>query len=180
MNTLIIPCAGRSTRFPNVRPKWMLTCPDGQLMVQKVIEGLDIPSPCRKIITIVREHCDKYSADLILNQAFGDNAEICILDHFTNSQSETVYLTLKKMGVHGSFVAKDSDNYLELKIEEFCNFLVGVDLRDHMEVTNVARKSFLIFNEQNMIIDIVEKSVCSNTINVGVYGFSSTQNFLET
>ena len=25
MNTLIIPCAGKSNRFPNMKPKWLLT-----------------------------------------------------------------------------------------------------------------------------------------------------------
>jgi hypothetical protein len=40
--TLIIPVAGQSTRFPNLRPKWLLTMPDGKLMVEKSIEKLEI------------------------------------------------------------------------------------------------------------------------------------------
>ena len=42
MSTLIIPCAGRSTRFPNSRPKWSLTHPYGDLMFIQSIKGLDL------------------------------------------------------------------------------------------------------------------------------------------
>ncbi len=42
MSTLIIPCAGQSSRYPNLRPKWMLTHPDGELMIEKVINSIDI------------------------------------------------------------------------------------------------------------------------------------------
>ena len=179
MSTLIIPCAGRSTRFPGVRPKWMLTYPDGKLMLEKSMEGLAVPSLKRLIITVVKEHCEKYDADLIIKQVFGDKAEICILDDFTSSQSETVFLTIEKMNVNGGFIAKDSDGYVKVLVEEFDNFLVGVDLRKNMGISNVAGKSFLVLNEQNMIIDIVEKSVCSNIINIGVYGFRSAEDFVK-
>ena len=39
MNTLLIPCAGKSNRFPNMKPKWMLTHPDGKLMIEKYLTG---------------------------------------------------------------------------------------------------------------------------------------------
>ena len=29
--TLLLPCAGKSTRYPGTRPKWMLTLPEGDL-----------------------------------------------------------------------------------------------------------------------------------------------------
>ena len=40
--SLILPCAGSSTRFPNIRPKWMLTTPSGNLMIQESIKYLDL------------------------------------------------------------------------------------------------------------------------------------------
>ena len=42
MATLIVPCAGKSTRFPNMKPKWMLTHPDGKLMIEKALEGMPL------------------------------------------------------------------------------------------------------------------------------------------
>ena len=32
----------QSSRYPNLRPKWMLTHPDGELMLEKVINSIDI------------------------------------------------------------------------------------------------------------------------------------------
>lgn len=179
MNTLIIPCAGRSSRYPNLRPKWLLTHPDGDLMLEKVIDALQVNGLDRTIVTIVQDQIDKYEADLIIKQAFGDRVEICVLDDYTKSQSDTVLKTLESMDVSGSFIAKDSDCRVTIEIEECNNFLVGADLRKNNQVTNVPGKSFLILNEQNMIIDIIEKSVSSNIINLGVYGFRSAELFIN-
>ena len=33
--SLILPCAGSSSRFPNMKPKWMLTSPQNNLMIQE-------------------------------------------------------------------------------------------------------------------------------------------------
>ena len=179
MSTLIIPCAGRSSRYPNLRPKWLLTHPDGDLMLEKVVDALTINGLDRTIITIVQEQIEKYEADLIIRQAFGDKVEICVLDDYTKSQSDTVLQTIESMDVSGPFIAKDSDCRVSIEIESFTNFLVGADLRKNTQVTNVPGKSFLILNEQNMIIDIIEKSVSSNIINLGVYGFRSAELFVD-
>ena len=70
MNTLILPCAGRSSRFPNVRPKWMLYYPDKTMMVEKAVSGLNLNNFDRVIITIVKDHAVKYkSLKISLNLA---------------------------------------------------------------------------------------------------------------
>ena len=42
MKNLLIPAAGKSSRFPNMRPKWMLTHPNGNMMFVESISGLDL------------------------------------------------------------------------------------------------------------------------------------------
>lgn len=180
MNTLIIPCAGKSNRFPNMKPKWMLTHPDGELMIQKSIAGLNTEVFDRIIITIVEPHNKEYEAGLILSQVFKNNpkVEICLLEDFTSSASETIYLTLKKMNISGSFVIKDSDNYVKMNVPPTIkNFVVGYDLHKHPDITNIPGKSFLIINKQNIIQDIIEKKVVSNVICLGVYAFEDTELF---
>ena len=180
MKTLIIPCAGKSSRFPNMRPKWMLTHPDGRLMLDKAIDNIDKDSFDRIIVTIVKEHDEKYESSLILKQVFNNNPkiEICILDSFTRSQSETVYNTLVAINVKGAFVVKDSDNQITAKLpDETKNFIVGYDIDIHRDVSSIPAKSFIIANEQNIILDIVEKKVVSNIICLGIYGFSDAEVF---
>lgn len=180
MNTLIIPCAGKSNRFPNMKPKWMLTHPDGELMIEKALKGLNSEIFDRIIITIVKPHNEKYEAELILSQVFKDNPkiEVCLLDDFTSSASETVYLTLEKMNVTGAFVIKDSDNCVKVNIPiSINNSITGFDLHKHPEVSNIPGKSFLLINENNLIQDIIEKQVVSNIICLGVYAFKDAELF---
>ena len=182
MNTLIIPCAGKSNRFPNMKPKWLLTHPDGQLMIEKALSGLNTEIFDRVIITIVKPHDDKYEAGLILSQVFAYNPkiEICILDDFTQSASETVYLTIKKMNIRGAFVVKDSDNCVKTNIPvPIKNAIVGYDLHKHSEISNIPGKSFLLVNEQDVIEDIIEKRIVSNIICLGVYIFADTKIFVD-
>ena len=182
MSTLIIPCAGKSSRFPNMKPKWMLTYPDGKLMIEKALEGLNTDNFNRIIITIVKPHIIKYEAELILKQVFANNPkiEICILDDFTQSAGETIYLTLKKMNVTGSFVIKDSDNKVTFCMpKKIKNTIVGYDLSKNPNVANIPAKSFLLVNEQNIIQDIIEKQVVSKCICLGVYMFENTNDFIK-
>ncbi len=183
MNTLIIPCAGKSNRFPNMKPKWMLTHPDGELMIEKAIKGLNTEIFDRIIITIVKPHEEKYEAGLILSQVFKNNpkVEICMLDDFTSSSSETVYETLTRMKVEGSFVIKDSDNYVKVDIPNpITNNITGYDLHKHQNVSNIPQKSFLIVNNKEIIEDIIEKQVVSNVICLGVYSFEDAELFKHT
>ena len=131
MNTLIIPCAGKSSRFPNMKPKYMLTHPDGKLMIEKSIEQLNIDIFDRIIITIVKPHDEKYDAGLIMYQVFQNNpkVEVCVLDDFTSSASETIYQTIKKMNITGSVVIKDSDNIVKVNLQNnIKNMIVGYDI----------------------------------------------------
>lgn len=180
MTTLIIPCAGKSNRFPNMKPKWMLTHPDGSLMIEKAIEGLNTDVFDRIIITIVKPHEEKYEAQLVLSQVFKNNpkVEICLLNDFTSSASETIYLTLEKMKVKGAFVVKDSDNYVKVNLGfPIKNLIVGYDLHKHPNISNIPGKSFLIVNEQGIVEDIIEKRIVSNIICLGVYAFENTEIF---
>ena len=43
MRTLLVPMAGRSSRFPDLRPKWQLTHPmTNRFMVTEAILGLNL------------------------------------------------------------------------------------------------------------------------------------------
>jgi len=182
MNTLIIPCAGKSSRFPNMKPKYVLTHPDGKLMVEKSIEKMNLSVFDRIIITIVKAHDEKYDIKLILDQVFKDNkkVEICVLDDFTSSASETIYLTIKKMGITGSVVVKDSDNCVGVNFDNnIKNMIVGYNLHEHKDISNIPGKSFLIINEQNIIQDIVEKKIVSPIICLGVYCFNDVSDFIK-
>lgn len=180
MNTLIVPCAGKSGRFPGMKPKWMLTHPDGKLMSMKAIEGLPDGIFSRIIITYVKPHDETYDAGFILRQAFKDNPKIeyCALDNFTSSACETVYETIRRMNVSGPFMVKDSDNFVKSDYpEKLGNSVSGWNIKQHPDVTRLPEKSFLEINPDGTLKNIEEKNVISNTICIGVYTFESTELF---
>lgn len=181
MRTLIIPCAGRSSRFPNMKPKYLLTYPDGKLMVQKSIEGLNLSEFDRIVITIVKDHQIRYEAETVLKQAFPDREKynILVLDQYTSCQAQTVALTLQLAGIEGEFWVKDSDNFVKAPLLQ-SNAIVGLNIETYEEEVNrLGAKSFLIVNEQKHVIDIIEKKIKSKYICIGVYGFSDAALFLE-
>lgn len=183
MTTLIIPCGGKSTRFPGMRPKYLLTDPSGELMVRKSIEKMDIACFDKIVIAIVKEHDVLYEAKLILEQAFNDltNVEICVLPTFTKSASDTVKQTIVRTNINGPIVVKDADNQMSFD-QSFIgtDFVVGLEVGKNSIVNNIQQKSFIKVNEQGVITNIVEKNIISNIICIGVYGFKSSEEFLNT
>lgn len=183
MRTLILPCAGRSSRFPGMKPKWLLTHPTGKPMVFEGLRDFPTKSFERIIITIHKSHVQDYEADVFLLQAAPFNFELCVLDDWTSGPAETVYQTINKMKVVGEIVIKDSDNaasYEELVLlGKGRNFVVGVNIYD-TQVSKPESKSFLVVNSQNLIVDIVEKKIISGQICAGIYGISSVVNFAES
>lgn len=173
---VILPCAGKSSRFPNMRPKWTLTHPEGDLMVKKAIDGLNV-KPKDVIITILREHEEKYKIISGLKENIGSDLEIVVLDKQTKNQPETVHVTLKKTGLKESFLVKDSDNMFSLPhISENFSYVCYSDLQDHEDV-NPRNYSYIRLNDQNIIVDIVEKRVISRFFSVGGYFFKDPKDF---
>ena len=169
MSTLLIPAAGKSSRFPNMRPKWLLTHPTGKIMLEAVLESANYLNFDRTIVVVLKDHCTRYDADVILRQVFGDRIEIVILDNPTSSAAETVYKAIKLAKINGNIVIKDSDCIVEYRASESKNFIVGLTIDSSSNVERIQTKSFIIKNDDNIILDVIEKEVVSNIICLGVY-----------
>jgi hypothetical protein len=171
--TLIIPAAGKSSRYPGMRPKWLLTHPTGNLMIDEVVTSFRHKDFDRVIITILKDHCEKYDADEVLQQVFGDDVEVLILDEPTQSAAETVYKTLEEMSVNGQITIKDSDCLVLSRPLPSTNHIVGLSVTTKSNIERIQQKSFIIKNDDDIIVDIVEKEIVSNTICLGVYSMDS-------
>ena len=60
MKNLILPVAGQSSRYPNMRPKWLITMPDGKLMIEKSISDFNHKIFDKIYIVALDEHLKKY------------------------------------------------------------------------------------------------------------------------
>ena len=97
MASVIIPCAGLSSRYENTRPKYLLTLPNGQLFLEKAIEpykDFDIH------VAILKEHEEKYNVINSFNKVYKDTdykINFHVLDKLTSGPAETVYEVVKKL-----------------------------------------------------------------------------------
>ena len=94
---IIIPCAGKSSRFPGTRPKFLLTMFDGKLMIEHAISPYIDTDQIH--IIILSEHEEKYDARIALESIYNDNKNVHIhtLKQQTNGPAETVYSIAKKL-----------------------------------------------------------------------------------
>ena len=171
MNNLVIPAAGASSRFPNMKLKWLLTHPTGGMVIEKVLEPFDLSCYDRVIITALKEHADKYSIATVLQQVFGDKVELCVLEQKTSSAVETIQQTIDSMSLQGHITIKDSDGVIESSFPISKNYVCGCKVSD-FDIREVHNKSFIVHNENNTVLDIQEKNVVSDVVCLGVYSMS--------
>ncbi len=185
MVCLIIPAAGRSTRFPDMRPKWLLTHPNGNPMVVEAIRGLDFRKIKSVKLVLLKEHVQqqKLKLDLFVNtfssvlSPWNPDLEIIQLEESTQSQPETVVKAINLGRVEGPIFVKDSDNFFDCGISGV-NSVCTADL-NQIDLVNVRNKSFVQLNEFNSVSNIVEKKVISSLICVGGYSFAEASEFVQ-
>ena len=179
MTTLLLPCAGRSSRYPGVRPKWMLTTPEGRLAVEVAAASVPAGIVTRRVIAIRADHDAAFGGGSALRRAFGDDIEILVLDRETNGPAHTVATMIEKAGVKGPILIKDADSFFVPAPIMKKNFVAVVDLRQALDMSRVGAKSFVTLNEHGLIAGITEKEVVSNYISCGLYGFTDAAEFLR-
>ncbi len=176
--TLLLPCAGKSTRYPGTRPKWMLTLPEGDLALARAAASVPPSAYDRAIIAVRSEHEASYQATALLRRVFGESVEVLVLDRDTRGPAETVAEMIRRAQVTGAFVIKDADSFFDPAPLPDGSFVALSDVRQSPHMTNVGAKSFAVINENNLVAEMVEKSLASNFVSVGLYGFADAATYL--
>jgi dTDP-glucose pyrophosphorylase len=172
---VIVPCCGRSTRYPMDVPKWMLPAHNGQPMLAMALEGIAVPRE-DIVVTILQEHEDRHEVTRGLEKALGA-VRVVRLSEPTRSQAETVARTLEALALDEPFLIKDSDNTFALtEVGQDCNFVCVDSLNNH-DLINPRNKSYVQVDHQDIITNIREKVVVSDLFSVGGYFFTSPPAF---
>ena len=188
--TLVVPSAGRSSRFPGVKPKWMLTQPSGCLMVVDALGALDLTHVEHVVIGLLKEHVDKHcggDVDAIL-KIFEDGVprlqeiqvSIVVIAEETVDQTQTIECILNAAKVTGPIFLKDCDNQFRCPVSAV-DGVATLEITRETEsgVSNVASKGYVALNSQTgQLTSIVEKLMVSNTFCIGGYAWKSAQDFL--
>lgn len=176
---VIVPAAGLSTRFPNVKPKYLHFGYDNKMMLVKAVE----PYIGKYDITVVilQEHVEKYNALEFVRKELPD-AYIVVVPKPTRGPAETV-----KIAIHDikqikkddfPILVKDCDSFFDHQVSGG-NYVCVSSIADHERLNKLASKSFVKYNDQGVITDIIEKKVVSDFFCVGGYRFESANDYLS-
>lgn len=182
--TLIVPAAGKSSRFPGMRPKWMLTQPSGLPMVLDSLLGLDMTDVGRIVFVFLAEHVRTHGValDRLLDRArslFDCDIAVVKLAVPTRSQPETVAWAIESAEITGPIFVKDSDNRFVCGSPLPSWNSVAVHDINSLDLIHVANKSFVEFDENGIVSNIVEKRVISQHFCVGGYSFADAARFVS-
>lgn len=175
---IIVPAAGLSTRFPNMRPKYSLTSYDGKLMLEKSLD----PYLGKYNITIgiLKDHDDKYRIKELIKYHIKDNIKIVVLENETKGPADTVneIIKLAKIDLNKEIFIKDCDSFFNHTHHQG-NYICVSNLSDQEHIYKPSAKSYIISNNQGIIQKIIEKSIISDKFCVGGYKFESAELFCE-
>ena len=124
---LIIPIAGSSSRFPGMRPKWMLTMPNGDLMLERAISGLKLDNISELVIIALEEHIEKFkiSKDFIIEaiklKIAPKKIKINLIDTGRNTMTGGRLKRLKKF-LNETFLMTYGDGLSDVNINKLVNF----------------------------------------------------------
>lgn len=176
---IIVPAAGLSTRFPDMKPKYLLFDYKHDMMLHNAVYrykelGHNIN------IGILKEHDEKYHASDFIQHELGEDVNIIVLDKPTRGPAETVYEIIKRANLnYEEIFVKDCDSFFDHEIESG-NYVCVSDISKHEVLKKLSSKSFVIANEQSIITNIIEKQVVSSTFCVGGYKFDSAKLYVES
>jgi hypothetical protein len=185
--TLVIPSAGRSSRFPGHKPKWLLTQPNGRLMLVDAVGGLDLKNVTRVVVGVLREHVNIHCGgepEAIL-AAFADGPEhlqnievvLVVIEKETIDQVQTIERILAAAAVTGPIFLKDCDNQFACPVEAQNGVATLEITKEVLSINIPAGKSYVSLTPSGVITNIVEKVILGNTFCVGGYAFSSAEAF---
>ena len=176
-----MPCAGLSTRFPNMRPKYLLSDYNNRLMIENAAKNFI--GKYNITIAILKQHNEMFNAENKLRDAFGDKVNIVVLDEPTSGPADTVYQAIMKAKYFFTSVSpmliKDCDGFYDTDLIDG-NAIYVSKLSKNPDIRNAPAKSYTITNEQGIITSVVEKQIVSNSFCVGGYQFESVGEFVDT
>jgi hypothetical protein len=176
---VIMPCAGLSTRFPDMRPKYLLTDYSGEMMLKKAAKNFI--GKYNITVILLKEHVEKFDALRKVSEAFDGKVRTIILDFVTSGPAETVYhgLIRGNIDLDSTILIKDCDGFYDGTICEG-NVIYVSKLSDNPNIRNAPAKSYTISNEQGIISTVVEKKIVSNHFCAGGYQFERAGDFINT
>lgn len=177
---VIVPAAGLSTRFPNVKPKYLHFGYDNKMMLVKAVEPYIGKYPIT--VVILEEHDEKYNACEFISKELPE-ARIVVVSEPTAGPADTVVRAIQHIFVWNDdidfeFLVKDCDSFFD-HVPVSGNYVCVSNIAEHETLNKLSSKSFIKYNDQDIITNIIEKAVVSDSFCVGAYKFASADEYMQ-
>ena len=149
----------------------------GQINCIKALEGIDLSMFTKIYFVMLYEHELKYHIAEKITVARKFNKKLLdtevifkFLDIPTSSQAETIYNTIVEYNIEGPIFIKDADNTCTCEGQIKGNTVLVYPL-ENTPIVDPQHKSYVNVDDQNFVVNIIEKRVVSNLFNCGGYSF---------
>lgn len=175
---LIIPMAGRGSRYANVgytTPKPLIEI-NGKPMLYHAFQSVkDVPY--EKVIFIaLKEHEQTYGVSKLIKEQIVTDFELILLDDVTEGQLCTVLTASHYFQPNQSILIAASDSYIESNIAEEVK---NTNADGLISVINLPGEqwSFAKTDETGRVIEVAEKTRISDYASTGIYYFRDAKHF---
>lgn len=174
---VIIPCAGFSTRFPNMRPKYLLADFSNRRMIE--LAAAPYLGKHKVHAVILKQHQETYNVSRIFNEIFGSKVSLVILDEPTSGPAETINEALAHLSLpdDAPFLVHDCDSKFDHSDLGSGNEILVSSLDDHPHLRTPSNKSYVGINDQGIVVSVIEKKIISDLFCVGGYQFASAETY---
>ena len=182
MLNIVIPMAGRGSRFATAGyklPKPLI--PVGKKpMIQVVVENLRPKVQHRFIFLCQQEHIIEFNLKVLLSE-ISPGSIVIPVNGITEGAACTVMLAESYIDNMDPLMIANSDQYIDFDVNEYLKY--GVDNNfDGLIMTmkaNDPKWSYVGFDLNMRINQVVEKKVISEEATVGIYNFKKGSDFVS-
>ncbi len=151
-------------------------------MIEVVVNNLRPSQPHRFIFVCQQEHLERYALAAHLQQ-IAPGCVIVPVAQVTQGAACTVLLTRELIDNDDALMIANCDQYVDLAIDDYLAAMAegGDDALDGLIMTMTAddpKWSFVRFDTQGRIAEVVEKVVVSDQATVGIYNFRRGRDFV--
>lgn len=179
---IVLPIAGKGSRFAEVGyklPKPLIPV-HGIPMIEVVVNNIRPLCEHRFIFVALKEHLEHLNMEETLNRI----APECIIvpvNEVTEGAACTVLLARDFINNDSQLMIANSDQWVNIDINEYLG-VMNTQRADGLIMTMWAddpKWSYVGFNGEGQVSNVVEKKVISNEATVGIYNFRRGSDFVN-
>lgn len=180
MLNIVVPMAGEGIRFKNkgyLEPKPLIKI-KGEPMIKIVINNLKPICDHRFIFICQSEHLFKHDLKSII-ESNTKSSKIISVKNVTAGPASSVLLAEEYINNNNPLMIANCDQYIEEDINLYLSKSYNYDGYIMTMQASDPKWSFVKFDDDNNIIEMVEKKVVSNVATVGIYNFKHGRMFCK-